>query len=265
MATGLTPLLTSSIAFAYVSAVVLLTVGVVLSVRRGRLHPVLLAGISAISFSWIEAPYDWAMYAQFPEAIPRMPAWWPLNLTWGGLPSSVPLGYVSYFVLPPLLAVAIGRRLSAHYGWRRPITLLNTGLVVGFLWALVYNGGLGGRLGVFAYGRVIPGLALWEGTTHQYPLYDALALGIQAMVFTYLLGRTDDLGRTVIEMGADAKARTRRGAAALSIAGFVLVGNLTYGLVFAPHLVTKLGGYVTSGPSGQIFDGVENQPLHGGT
>ena len=261
----LTPLLIGAIGFAYVGAAVLLTIGLVLSVRRGRLHPLLLVSIAAMSFSWIEAPYDWAMYAQFPPAIPRMPDWWPLDMTWGGLPASVPPGYISYFILPPLFASWLGCRLSARYGWRRPITLLNTGLIVGFLCALAFNGGLGGRLGVFAYGRVIPGLALWEGTKHQYPLYDALALGIQAMVFTYLLGRRDELGRTLIEMWADAKTRTRGGAAALSILGFVLVGHLTYGLVFAPHLVTKLGGYVTSGPDGQIFDGVENQPLHGGT
>ena len=50
---------------------------------------------------------------------------------------------------------------------------------------------------------MIPGLAILEGTKHQYPLYDALAMGVQMMVFTYLLGRTDSEGRTVIEMWAD--------------------------------------------------------------
>jgi hypothetical protein len=34
--------------------------------------------------------------------------------------------------------------------------------------------------------------------------------------------------------------------------------------LFAPHLITKLMGDVTSGPSEQLFPGVENQPLHGG-
>lgn len=38
--------------------------GVYLSHRRRRLHPLLLLCISTISFSWIEAPYDWAVYAQ---------------------------------------------------------------------------------------------------------------------------------------------------------------------------------------------------------
>ena len=153
-----------------------------------RCTPCLLLCISAISFSWIEAPYDWAMYAQFPPAIPRMPSWWPLNMTWGGLPLSVPVGYISYFVLPAVTGAALGRWLSARFGWRRPITLLIVGLVVGFCWALFFNGFLGAQLGVFYYGRVIPGLAIFEGTKHQYPLYDALAMGVQMMVFTYLLG-----------------------------------------------------------------------------
>ena len=69
--------------------------GIVLSYRRGRPHALLLLCISAISFSWIEAPYDWAVYAQFPPAIPRMPSWWPLNMTWGGLPAAVPPGYIA--------------------------------------------------------------------------------------------------------------------------------------------------------------------------
>jgi hypothetical protein len=261
----LTPVLKASIAFAYIGGITFIVAGVALSVRRGRLHPLLLLCISAISFSWIEAPYDWAMYAQFPPAIPRMPAWWPLNMTWGGLPASVPLGYIAYFVLPAVVAAAIGRRLSARYGSRRPITLLNVGLVTGFCWALLFNGGLGARLGVFAYGRVIPGLALFQGTRHQYPVYDAVAMGLQVMVFTYLLGRTDPEGRNVIEQWSDRRAKSTIGSAALSIAAVIVVGNVVYGAVFAPHLVTKMRGDVTAGPSGQLYPGVPNQPLNGGS
>jgi hypothetical protein len=256
----LTPLLRGAIAFAYVGGFAFVTAGVVLSVRRGRLHPLLLVCIAAISFSWIEAPYDWAMYAQFPPAIPRMPEWWPLDMTWGGLPSSVPPGYIAYFVLPAVIGAFLGRRLSARHGWRRPITLLTVGLVVGFVWAFCFNAILGARLGVFYYGRVISGLALWEGTKHQYPLYDALAMGVQMMVFTYLLGRTDPEGRTIIEMWADAKTDSRMKSALLSVAGFVVVGHAVYLSVFLPHLVTKEAGLVDAGPTEQLFDGVENQP-----
>lgn len=260
MSAELTPLLKAGLAFAYIGGVSFLAIGVYLSLRRRRLHPLLLLSISAISFSWIEAPYDWAMYAQFPPALPRMPSWWPLNMTWGGLPSSVPIGYISYFVLPAVIGAAVGRRLSAKFQWRRPFTLLSVGLVVGFCWAFVFNAILGARLGIFHYGYVIPGLAVSEGTKYQYPIYDSLAMGVQMMVFTYLLGRTDSEGRNVIEMWADKRAKGRLQSSVLPIVAVVIVGNLLYGAVFAPHLATKLGGWVTAGPTAPLFPGVENQP-----
>jgi Spirocyclase AveC-like len=260
MSAQMTPVMQAASDFALVGGIAFTAFGVYLSVRQRRVHPLLLLCISAISFSWIEAPYDWAMYAQFPPAIPRMPSWWPLNMTWGGLPLFVPVGYISYFVLPAVTGAWLGRWVSTKLDWRRPPTLLVVGLVVGFCWALFFNGFLGAKLGVFYYGRVIPGLAIREGTIHQYPLYDSLAMGIQMMVFTYLLGRTDQEGRNVIEMWADKKSTTRRGSALLSVIAVVVIGNVLYGAVFAPHLLTKLGGWVTAGPTGQLFPGVPNQP-----
>jgi hypothetical protein len=256
----LTPLLKAAIGFAYVGGFVFVAIGVALSVRHRRLHPLLLVCIAAISFSWIEAPYDWAMYAQFPPAIPRMPSWWPVNVTWGGLPASVPPGYISYFVLPAVIGAALGRWLSSRFEWRRPITLLTTGLVVGFVWAILFNALLGAQLGAFSYGRVIGGLALWPGTKHQYPLYDALAMGVQVMVFTYLLGRTDAQGRTVVDAWADARTTTRLRSALLSVVAFVAIGHAVYLAVFLPHLVTKVAGLVDVGPTEQLFEGVPNQP-----
>jgi len=256
--------MTASITFAVVGGFAFVAAGVYLSWRDRRLHPLATVCTAAMAISWIEAPYDWAMYAQFPPAIPRMPSWWPLNMTWGGLPSSVPLGYIPYFVSPALVGAALGRRASAKFGWRRPIALLTVGLGVGFVWAFCFNALLGARLGVFHYGRVIPGLALWEGTKHQYPLYDSLAMAVQMMVFAYLLGRTDGKGRNLVEAWADSKARTRLGSAVLNMAGVVLIAHVLYGAVFAPHLATKLMGAVTAGPSEQLFPGVENQPLQDG-
>ena len=257
----LTPLLKAAISFAYIGGAFFVAIGLLLSFRRGRPHPLLLVCISAISISWIEAPYDWAVYAQFPPAIPRMPSWWPLNMTWGGLPASVPPGYIAYFVLPAVMGASIGRWLKSKFQWRAPITLLIVGLVVGFIWALAFNAILGAQLGVFYYGRVIEGLALWPGTKHQYPLYDSLAMGVQMMVFTYLLGRTDSLGRTPIEVWADSKSRSRLGSSFLSIAAVIVIGHAVFLSVFAPHLATKLLNLQTVGPTEQLFEGVPNQPL----
>ncbi len=260
MSHHLGPLLIAAISFAYLGGLAFIVAGVYLTYRRRRLHPLLLVCIAAISISWIEAPYDWAVYAQFAPAIPRMPSWWPINMTWGGLPASVPPGYISYFVLPTVIGAAVGRRLSTRHNWRLPQTLLTVGLVVGFVWAFLFNGILGARFGVFYYGRVIPGLALWQGSKHQYPLYDALAMGVQVMVFTYILGRTDAEGRTVIDLWADKVSKTRLWSSVLSVVGVVLVANVLYGAVFTPHLVTKLNGQVTAGPTSPLFSGVRNQP-----
>lgn len=102
----MTPVMQAASDFALVGGITFTALGIYLSVRQRRVHPLLLLCISAMSFSWIEAPYDWAMYAQFPPAIPRMPSWWPLNMTWGGLPLFVPVGYISYFVLPAVTGAA---------------------------------------------------------------------------------------------------------------------------------------------------------------
>lgn len=260
MNTEMTPLLIAANFFGWASGIVFVVAAIFLSFRRGSVHPLLLLCVSAISFSWIEAPYDWAMYAQFPPALPRMPSWWPLNMTWGGLPSSVPLGYIGYFCIPAVVGAWLGRRLSTRFNWRQPLTLLIVGFVVGFCWALMFNAGLGARLGVFYYAYVIPGLALFEGTLHQYPIYDAIAMGIQMMVFTYLLGRRDSQGRNVIEAFAARVSKTKFQAAVVSLVSVIVIGNVLYGAVFAPHLVAMKLGYVTSGPDVQLFPGVPNQP-----
>ena len=85
-------------------------------------------------------------------------------------------------------------------------------------------------------------------------------MGIQMMVFTYLLGRRDAQGRNVIEMWSDKVSKTRAQAAVVSIVTVIVIGNVLYASVFAPHLITKQLGYVTSGSGEQLFPGVPNQP-----
>jgi len=46
----------------------------------------------------------------------------------------------------------------------------------------------------------------------------------------------------------------------MSIAAVVVIGNVTYLSVFAPHLVTKQLDLVKAGPTAQLFKGVPNQP-----
>ena len=60
--------------------------------------------------------------------------------------------------------------------------------------------------------------------------------------------------------GPTKRSTNRRQASVLSVVAVVVIGNVLYGAVFAPHLVTKLGGWVTAGPSAPLFPGVPNQP-----
>jgi len=83
---------------------------------------------------------------------------------------------------------------------------------------------------------------------------------VQVMVFTYLLGRTDTQGRTIIDVWADSKTSSRLQSAFLSIAAVILLGHAVYLAVFAPHLITKVSGLVDAGPTEQLFEGVRNQP-----
>ena len=96
---------------------------------------------------------------------------------------------------------------------------------------------------------MIPGLALFEGTKHQYPIYDAIAMGVQVMVFTYLLGRTDarrpQCHRDVVGLGVEDQLQS----ALLSVVAVIVIGNVLYGAVFAPHLARSWGAR-SRGPDG---------------
>ena len=109
-----------------------------------------------------------------------------------------------------LLELEIPVACAYHAAARRPRCRL--------FWAFAFTAILGAQLGVFYYGRVIEGLALCPGTKHQYPLYDSLAMGVQMMLFTYILGRTHSQERTLIEAWADSKSTSRLRASFLSIA-----------------------------------------------
>ncbi|WP_459979496.1 spirocyclase AveC family protein, partial [Mycobacterium avium] len=60
MSSQMTPVMQAASDFALIGGIGFTAFGIYLSVRRRRLHPLLLLCISAMSFSWIDAPYDWA-------------------------------------------------------------------------------------------------------------------------------------------------------------------------------------------------------------
>ena len=263
MTSGLTPQMKASIAFAWIGGSAFLLVAIYLTIRRRRASPAAArlhrCYLDLVDRGSLRLGHVRSVRTRHPSHAVVV----AIGHDMGWLPASVPVGYISYFATPAVAGAALGRWLSSKFQWRLPTTLLSVGLFVGFVWAVLFNGFLGARTGIFYYGRVIPGLALRQGTKHQYPLYDALAMGVMVMVFAYILGRTDPDGRTVIERWAESKSPSRLLSTVLSVFGVIVIANLFYGAVFAPHLTAKLEGWETAGPTANLFQGVPNQPLYG--
>src|SRR5437879_2257166 len=93
---------------------------ILLSVRNRRVQPGLWLSIAALSIFWMEAPYDWSMYAQFNPAFAKFPHWGPLGITYGGLPLMATIGYVMYFGVPTVIALSFAPRVAKRFTMNRP-------------------------------------------------------------------------------------------------------------------------------------------------
>ena len=187
----------------------------------------------------IEAPYDWAMYAQFPSALPDAVVVAVEHDLGRRAAVPVPVGYISYF------SAAGGDRRRTRAMAQRALRLASSDHATDgragrrlLLGAILQRGHRGPA-------RRIPlrprdtGTGDLEGSKHQYPIYDAIAMGVQMMVFTYLLRRTDAQGRNVVEMWADRMSKSKAQSAVLSVLAMILIAHLDVQAVFAPHLVTN--------------------------
>ncbi len=244
--------------FSYGSAAALLLWSGIHSLRVGRPTPLFLVCIAALSIFWVEAPYDWTMYVQFHPDLPRAPKWGPLGATWGGLPAMVPAGYVMYFVLPAVVASWLALKIQGS-GPRRPYLVLTVGLVIGVVWAAANNINAA-DFGLYRYGRVPPNTALFPGTVRQYPLYDALAMGMQMMVFTYLLA-TRINGQDIVHYWLSSRTAGKPVPAWKSIFVVVVAMHIMYLSLVIPHLIVNLAGLATVAPVQELYEGIPNQPL----
>jgi hypothetical protein len=228
------------------------------SMRQRRVVPGLWLAVACLSIFWLEAPYDWSMYAQFRPGLWRLPHWGPLGATHQGLPTLAVPGYVLYFGVPTVIAVAIARRVLARRPDRPTATLLGVGLAVGFVWDLTWEI-VGTRLGLWRFARTAPGLVLWGGTKYQVPIYCFLAMAIPVMTFTYLAGRVYANGSTPIEQRVSQRISSTRMRMAATGLTFVIIAQIVYFGTMVPFLITKHAGLQTSVSNEQLFPGISNQ------
>src|ERR1700739_3195693 len=111
-----------------------------LSYKRGRILPGLWFVLGIFAMSWIEAPFDNAMYAQFHPDFNRLPPIAPLGMTQGQLPAIAPPVYIMYFLLSAFIAVRIANLIIKRFNTNRVKTLVSCGLAVGIIWDLSIEG-----------------------------------------------------------------------------------------------------------------------------
>ncbi|MET9418696.1 spirocyclase AveC family protein [Streptomyces klenkii] len=138
-----------------------------------------------------------------------------------------------YYVSMPLIFL-IMREAVRYAARRRPHWGLLRLSAVSLAACTVCGAGLmfaGVAVRLFAFVDVIPELTLFHGTRFQYPLYDALLLGVCFAAFGMLWYRQDGHGLTAVERGADRlPTRYRTWARILAMTGTIQLALLAYGL-----------------------------------
>ena len=215
-----------------------------LSYKRGRILPGLWFVLGIFAMSWIEAPFDNAMYAQFHPDFHRLPAIGPIGMTQGQLPVIAPPGYIMYFLLPALIAVGIATLIVKRFDTNRVNTLVFCGLAVGIIWDLSIEGLQAQYLHLWTFSRVVPGLAISNGMG-LLPAYISLAMAAFIVFAAVVVGNTTPDGDSVLDVWAKSKTTSRGNRLALQAIAYIVLCNLVYAATYLPHAVTKYAGMLT--------------------
>jgi hypothetical protein len=215
-----------------------------LSYKRRRVLPGLWFVLGIFAMSWIEAPFDNAMYAQFHPDFHRLPAIGPISMTQGQLPVIAPPGYIMYFLLPALIAVGIAKLIIKRRRTNRVNTLMACGLAVGILWDVSIEGLQAQFLHLWTFSRVVPGFAISNGMG-LLPAYIALAMAAFIAFAAVVIGNTTPEGDSVIDVWAASKSTSAGGRLRLQAIAYILACNVVYASTYLPHAVTKYAGMLT--------------------
>jgi len=214
----------------------------VISRREGRVHPGLWLTAALLGISWCESPFCDITYAVYAPELPKIPPVGPYGMIHGGLPWLAPAGYIAYFLTGALIGCAVARRLRDRFGFNRVNALLAAGFGAGFLWDFVFET-LAIQLGAFRYTRATPGISVFPGTVHMFPISISLAMATQHMLTTYLLGRPTDRGDMVIAGWARRRTGHRLAHPLLTVGVTFVVFQVFYLAIMSPHMVAKALGY----------------------
>ena len=215
-----------------------------LSYKRGRILPGLWFVLGIFAMSWIEAPFDNAMYAQFHPDFHRLPPIGPIGMTQGQLPVIAPPGYIMYFLLPALIAVGIAKLIIKRFDTNRVNTFVYCGLGVGIIWDLSIEGLQAQYLHLWTFSRVVPGLAISSGMG-LLPAYVPLAMAAFIVFAAVVVGNTTPEGDSVVDVWAKSKTRSPGVRLGLQAIAYIVLCNVVYAATYLPHAITKYAGMLT--------------------
>jgi hypothetical protein len=235
-----------------------------LSVKQGRVLPGLWLVLGIFAMSWIEAPFDNAMYAQFHPDFHRLPPIGPLGMTQGQLPVIAPPGYIMYFLLPALIAVGIAKLIIKRHNTDRVNTLMTCGLAIGILWDLSIEGLQAQYLHLWTFSRVVPGLAL-SNDMGLLPAYVPLAMGAFIVFATVVVGNTTRDGDSAVDVWARSRTTSPGARLGLQAVAYMVLCNVAYATTYLPHAITKYAGMLTQTGALIPYPGeIAMQPESGG-
>jgi len=215
-----------------------------LSYKRGRVLPGLWFVLGIFAMSWIEAPFDNAMYAQFHPDFHRLPAIGPIGMTQGQLPVIAPPGYIMYFLLPALIAVGIAQLIIKRFDTNRVNTLVSCALVVGIIWDASIEGLQAQYLHLWTFSRVVPGFAISNGMG-LLPSYIPLAMAAFIVFAAVVVGNTTPDGDSVLDVWAKSKTTSPGIRLGLQAVAYIVLCNVVYAATYLPHAITKYAGMLT--------------------
>lgn len=167
--------------------------------REGRLTAELALFLATLTLGWMEAVIDWGGFVYYSPDWPHFPDSWPIVRLIPILPLHIPLCYTWFFWGGSVMGRGLARRILV----RRPnlpigLTLLASGLLVGFAFDLVVENFFIVVGGAWNYTQVWSPLSLRGGTDTQWPIYMGFAMALSIGPMTYLLGRRNDRGEDLL-------------------------------------------------------------------
>jgi Spirocyclase AveC-like len=159
---------------------------------------------------------------------PHIPGWLSPNAA--NIPEPIlmigPL-YAWWFVLFGIVFCAMARKMREYRPNISKVTIFVTGVVVLGVMDLVLEN-IFIRSQLFAYSGVINELSFYAGTIYQFPVYEALIVGVFCSIVGMVRLNRDDRGRSVIERGVDELQVGSRAKTTLRVLAMLGLSNFMF-------------------------------------